>query len=251
MSLAWLVCGVKLWLRFNRVWLFPKTNFYSQVQTIFTFCLVAGTMLFIYFQCMDQFWEMQQIRKCWPKSMSGAYSMIKLTGYYLLPLGNTSYFILLAPTSTSVLMREAGEKQLSGTNSQNKNINLNGNLRRRSHHCQHLHWRTWLLNFGLNLGWKKLVHLFWWRLLAMTEGHHPSFSEIYFGCRVAREYLSAGTSVLSWWLVAGGQQKIFHLLFLFKAERFRGWTVTEKLWWNKEFFLRLVQLRKQQTNHYY
>ena len=85
----------------------------------------------------------------------------------------------------------------------------------------------------------------------MTEGHQPSFSEIYFGCRVAREYLSAGTSVLSWWLVAGGQQKIFHLLFLFKAERFRGWTVTEKLWWNKEFFLRLVQLRKQQTNHQY
>ena len=71
----------------------------------------------------------------------------------------------------------------------------------------------------------------------MTEGHpHPSFYEN--SCRFAREYLGAGISV-SWWLVAGGQQKTFHLLFLFKAERLRGWTVTEKLWWKWGVFLAL------------
>ena len=66
-----------------------------------------------------------------------------LTHWILLATsGKYVLFYLLGPTSTSVIMREAGERQLSGTNSQNKNINLNGNLRRRSHHCQHLHWRS-------------------------------------------------------------------------------------------------------------
>ena len=120
-------------------------------------------------------------RKCWPKSMSDAHSYNDLTHWILLATsGKYVLFFLLAPTSTSVIMREAGGRQLSGTNSQNKNINLNGNLRRRSHHCQHLHWRSWLLlDFGLNFGWQKACrytlylgdHYSQW-----LRATHPSFS---------------------------------------------------------------------------
>ena len=113
---AWLVCGAKLWLRFNRVWLFPKTNFYSQVQTIFTFCLVAGTMLFIYFQCMDQFSEMQQIRKCWPKSMSDAHSYNDLT-HWILPATSGKYVLFyFARTNLHLGHNERGRREAAERN---------------------------------------------------------------------------------------------------------------------------------------
>ena len=111
MSLAWLVCGVKLWLRFNRVWLFPKTNFYSQVQTIFTFCLVAGTMLFIYFQCMDQFWEMQQIRKVY------VWCIFNDLTHWILPATSGKYVLFyFARTNLHLGSNERGRREAAERN---------------------------------------------------------------------------------------------------------------------------------------